>query len=260
MESPRIFLACPSFDGTRSDGSANGIRFATRRYGVNSAYNISSLMDQSFNLLWCLALEERDKGTATHWAMIHSDIEPETFWLDALMDVLQQRGADLVSAVVPIKDGHGLTSTAVGHPTDPWKVERRLTMTEVMGLPETFGPEICPGRALLVNNGLWVCDLRAPWCDEVHFATENRVHREVVGGVTKRLVECVPQDWQFSRDAQARGARVVATRKVPVAHHGRTAYPNTAAWGKWRFDEQHAAGPLDVPRAEFASVSSVPMG
>lgn len=44
-DTPKIFLAAPSYDHTRSDGSANGLRFASRRYGVNTAMNADSLMD-----------------------------------------------------------------------------------------------------------------------------------------------------------------------------------------------------------------------
>ncbi len=251
---PRIFLACPTFDGTRCDGSANGIRFCSKRYLVNSAYNISSLMDQSFNLLWALALEQADRGEATHFAMIHSDVEPEVFWLDTFMDIMESRGCDLVSAVIPIKDGHGLTSTAISHPTDPWKIERRLTMSELDTLPETFGAEICPGRHLLVNNGLFLCDLRAPWCDndELCNDTKNSIHRvRQDGRVVKRTVLCVPQDWQFSRDIQTLGGSVVATQKVHVAHHGKSVFNNRGTWGLWDYDREYAEGPLELPHREI---------
>jgi hypothetical protein len=261
-DSPRIFLATPTYNGTLTVGTSDGIRHATKRYPTVAVPNASSLMDNSFNFLWCQALEQRDLGNATHFAMIHADISPAKYWIDTLMDVLVSRGADMVSSIVAIKSPQGLTSTAISHPSDRWRIERRLTMSEVMNLPETFGGEICPGRTLLVNNGLWLCDLRKPWCDQVCFDTENSIHREVVGGVTKRLVQCVPQDWQFSRDVQAQGGSVVATRKVPVVHldGGSGGWRNDVAYGEWEWDQQHAGGPLQrlaEPKIEIATAESI---
>ena len=50
--------------------------------------------------------------------MLHDDVVPEAFWLDKLIAELELHSADVMSAVVPVKSGNGLTSTAVGDADD----------------------------------------------------------------------------------------------------------------------------------------------
>jgi hypothetical protein len=259
-ETFRVFLATPTYDNTRAEGSATAIRQCTRRYATAVWPHTSSLMDQNFNILLARALEERDAGRATHFAMIHADVETEygSPWLDTLMDVMTAKGADLVAAIVPTKEGLGRTSTAIDHAEDEWGLERVLTMHEVMRLPDSFGAEVCPGRRLLVNNGLMLLDLRRDWFDDpsLRWHTENRIKVEKLpGGKTKRTVQCVPQDWFFSRTLQKLGGSVVATRRVPVLHHGRMAWGNNVAWGEWQFDQERAKGPLLMAEPEIKTMS-----
>lgn len=259
MSQFKVVLGCPSYDGTRHDGSCNGIRFATKRYPTKALQQPSSLMCRNFNILYAMALEQRDLGQATHFAMLHADVEPEAFWLDTLMDVMDSRGVDIVSAIIPVKQMVGLTSTAIEHATNEWGVERRLTMHEVMKLPVTFGTEICPGRKLLLNDGLMLVDLRGEWADQesVCFHTPNRIVREKQpDGKMKRIVECVSEDWYFSREAQRHGAKVVATRKVPVMHHGgHGGFANTMAWGEWEFDREYATRPLEQAELTIETIT-----
>jgi SAM-dependent methyltransferase len=147
----------------------------------------SSLLADAFNVHWKTALNLQLQGRPVkYFAMLHDDVVPEDFWLDKLLDELEATGADLVSAVVPIKDPRGLSSTALDDPDDPWETYRRLTMYEIHQLPETFTAGDCrlfmdprlveyKVRPLLVNTGCWVCRMDRPWRFKVHFQIHNRI-------------------------------------------------------------------------------------
>ena len=196
----------------------------------------SSLLARGFNELWCAALN----GGYDYFAMLHGDISPVDGWLDILLEEMEATGADVVSAVSPIKSSHGLTSTAIDDPDNKWIVERRLTMKEVMELPETFDASDTdfPERALLVNTGCWIADLSKSWCRELdendeavfHFTINDRIRYDKA---SKMFVQsCEPEDWFMSRILHRKGAKVVATRKVQLNHYGSYAYPNYSTWGE----------------------------
>lgn len=139
-----------------------------------------------FNQFWANAISIQEAtGKLTHFAMLHDDIVPESGWLDILMEDLLLSGAVMVSAVVPIKDPLGLSSTAIDNPKDPFQVERRLSMHEIEKLPLVFGSGDCgyPDRLLLANTGCWVCDLTHPMFHErnsdgslkIHFTINDQV-------------------------------------------------------------------------------------
>ena len=211
--------------------------------------NPGSLLTSNFNRAWCAALNLRAGHGVTHFAMLHADVAAAPGWLDLLLGELERHQADVVSAVIPLKTEHGLTSTAVGTPNK--YLQRRLTMSEIHRLPETFdaghvaetlgfmGP-------LLVNTGCWVCDLRKPWCDEVDaegrlkwaFRVENDIVRDPATGHFKSFV--ASEDWLFSRHLGGIGARVYATRNIPAYHIGTHNYVNGKPWGTWETDEAFA--------------------
>ena len=70
-----------------------------------------SLLANSINRLWVQALNERTDHGWTHFAMHHADVQAPAGWVDTLADEMARVGADVISAVVPIKDYRGLTST-----------------------------------------------------------------------------------------------------------------------------------------------------
>lgn len=239
----RVFLAQPHYDGRLHHGAGAGFYlYPSKKYRVLRWQAGCSLLASSFNLPWAEALGRRDRGEATHFAMIHSDVKPGRWWLDVLMEELARLGADLVSAAIPIKSGAGLTSTAVGDPHDEWRPVRRLLVRELDALPETFDAADCghPGCPLLVNTGLWVCDLRRDWTAGSWFEVRDRIRTEVApGGEVSRHVETIPEDWGFSRRLWECGARVCATRKVRVLHAGAQDYPSDGGWGEWDHDREY---------------------
>ena len=207
----------------------------------------TSALPRCFNYLLCDAANHARNYPVTHLAMLHDDVGPDgDDWLDVLLDEMERTGADMVSAVVPIKDTHGLTSTAVDNPDDPWVV-RRLTLREVFALPETFAAADVPwnadGGCLLANTGCWVARFDLGWIEpfldparrgdgQSGFRFLNRVIKDPSGDY---VGQDIPEDWDFARQMHALGRRVVCTRKVPLAH-GHPLWHNRCVWGDWPTD------------------------
>ena len=204
----------------------------------------TSLLAAGFNYLWSLGLA----GDYTHFAMLHADIEPDWNWLDIMLVELERTGADLISAVAPIKDARGITSTGIGHPDIWWSPKRRLTMQEIMRLPSTFTAEDAgyPDHALLINTGCWLADLSNPkWREtdadgslKVYFNIRDRI---VKNGAGSYIGHTQSEDWFFSVRMHEQGLKAVATRKVQLGHYSDFAWPNYAPWGKW--DQDHDTAP-----------------
>ena len=165
--------------------------------------------------------------------MHHSDIEAPVGWLDTLLEELDRHRADVISAVVAIKDYRGLTSTGYREP-DLGPITR-LTVKEVNRLPETNSIEDLdkPGRVLMVNTGLWVCRFTVRWVENACFNVCDAISH--VDGVFSP--KALPEDWNFSGFCALQGLKVVATRKVKAVHHGNCGYPNNGTWGEWDTDK-----------------------
>ena len=189
-----------------------------------------------FNWLYADCLNDR---TFDYFLMIHADITPmyPNRWMTKLINEANNAGADLFSVVSPIKNQDGLTSTGLISNEHP--KERRLSMTEIMAMPETFnatnvarvfGWEQDTNIRLLVNTGCMLIDLRRNreiW-ESMHFKTHDNIVR--VNG--KFEATFVPEDWDFSEQAHANGLRVGATRAVHITHSGGFDYTNVGAWGQ----------------------------
>jgi hypothetical protein len=173
----------------------------------------------------------------------------------------EKHDADVMSAVIPIKDDNGLTSTAVSGP-DRFTRMTRLTTKQINHpqFPETFdidmawdalfnklpdglkleGPPVHVERnlageiieippRLLVNTGCMVARLDRDWCAHAHFTINDRIVQQP-GGIFQPEVE--PEDWFFSRIVAELGGRVMATRSVRVEHLGGIPYRSDRVWGK----------------------------
>lgn len=186
----------------------------------------SSLLTNGFNGLWATMLNSRKEYGWTHFAMIHSDVCPPDGWLDVLLAEMSAVQADVLSAVVPIKDSRGLTSTArdIGGPWHP----RRLTLHEVWEKPETWTES---GAELLLNTGLWVCRI-GEWCEHVCFKQQDKITRKG----DEFLPVTFSEDWDFSRQCHGLGLKLYATRKLPL-HHERPEWHTRGPWGLWKTDE-----------------------
>lgn len=233
---PRIFLVMPAYglvEGAASDAywvpatetnlAAESSVFVTRRmrYGQSSP-------EGSMNFLLCRALEARDRGICDHIAMLHSDACPQGPWLNILWNEKRRTGADIISAVMAIKDERGRTSTAVGDRWDRWKSPRFIHIPELANLPTTFSledvspPEKQHLEVLLVNTGCWLADLRTPFWNTFCFQQHSRIRK--APGVW--VNDLRPEDWEWSRDAHEFGLKVCATSAVRAGHVGVKTFPN----------------------------------
>ena len=247
------FLGMPRHHGAES-GALRGIYHHAAKAGPNRKLVLAefqaSLLAFAFNSLWHQATAAAPQHGITHFAMLHADIEPMPWWVDVLHEEMDRTGADILSAVVPIKSHEGVTSTAIGDAEDEWAQPRRLTMREVMQLPETFDAadvasvlgdegEATNPRPLLVNTGCWLAR-RGDWWSDVCFTIRDRVATAPDG---RPMPQVIPEDWGFSRWAWQRGLKVMATRKVQLQHVGPWAWANTHAWGTCQSD----GVPLEQP-------------
>lgn len=196
----------------------------------------TSMLPRTFNYLWCDARRERKNHPLKLLGMIHDDVAPEPGCLDILYSEMQRVGADMISAVIPIKNDLGVTSTAVDNPDDPYS-NRRLCMKEVFNLPETFEAKDIPwrkeGQCLLANTGLFLMRFDQPWVDEFPgFRFQNSIRNQADGDCNSIDI---PEDWDFSRWMASKGLKVFCTRKVKLEHE-LPIYHNTAPWGAWPTD------------------------
>jgi hypothetical protein len=269
MTPPMVALAMPTGSaGGRIDPEAlamgTSFKATEGRFAVEPRMCPSSLLTMSFNVLWAGCLNERKAKGYRYFAMIHDDICPQRNWLDILIDELEAHDADVVSAVVPIKEPTGVTSTAMDDTGDEWS-PRRLTLNELWpydpatekneyrrkrlgpvgwpGYPETFtAPKI------LLNSGLWVCRFDRPWCEDVYFRQMDEIKKLPDGNFAVRTRS---EDWEFSRTLRAKGCKLYATRKIQLEHE-RAEWHTRHPWGTWDRDRI-----MDFPTT---AVQKAPMG
>lgn len=249
MSRPVIYLGMPCGSRRIDVGAARALFYTPCRaeapFDCVPDFACGTLLTHVFNTLWVRALRGRKANGFTHFAMIHSDVDPSAWWLETLFAEMASTGADVVSTVIPIKDGRGLTSTGGIHRIAPGdSLVRRLTLHECYQLPETFGLTNLPwdADALAVNTGLWLCDLRKDWAEKVCFRQEDVVVKKTIPGRDEPtfFANSSPEDWNFSLDLADWGAKVVATRKVSVRHFGDGSFDNSDR-GVWDTDREFEA-------------------
>lgn len=247
----KVFLGVPLYNWQMDFGCARSVFYApSDRHEVFAMLSTSSLLAAGCNTLWCAALTAREQRGFDWFAMLHSDIDPGNRWVDTLISEAEEHDADFVSAVVPIKDGSGMTSTAFSDPADIWNPWCRLTLRQALdaSFPTTFDVEsasraleslpdelACPappdGSLLMANTGCMVCRLDRPWVEDVWFEIKDRIERDP-SGHWKILV--LSEDWWFSRRIAECGGKVMATTAVKVKHKGSAEYLADVAAGRAR--------------------------
>jgi len=233
-----VLLGMPGY-GNLTAGAAQGFYRSSRRphYQVRLHHLSSSLLALNFNRLWCWALNESIKGECDYFAMQHSDIEPEEWWIDKGIDELEEKELDVLGVVAPLKGVEGSTSTALAanHADAQWRPLCRLTMKEIYRLPETFTSEDV-GHPIMLNTGLWVCKFRREWAEQCHFEINDEIRFDPKKNIYFPVNE--PEDWNFSRQLHELGLKVGCTRKIKLGHRGEMVYGNTRGWGEQAFDQQ----------------------
>jgi|SRR5581483_3389515 len=218
-----LFIANVSYNNTFQNLSAQ-LR-AHRTPGVEQIHHFelaSSLLTWSFNTAWVHALNLRKSAGITHFLLWHSDVQPMgEDWLRVFLDEFESNEADVLSAIIPIKDSRGLTSTALD--TDEWRPKRITTHEANEVLPVSWTNEL-----LLINSGLMLCDFTKPWVEKICFTMRDEIVQQPDG---EWVVRCEPEDWNFSRQCRRLGLKLVATRAVTVQHHGAGCWSSASVWG-----------------------------
>jgi hypothetical protein len=234
MTTARVLVSIPTYGGL-DFRTFEALSSASRKGAVAGVqYVKSSFLTKCFNQLWCRALNARESQGLTHFAMLHGDVVPMSLWLDHMLEIASETNADVLSVVMPMKSEHGVTSTAI-ESADRMK-PTRFTLKQLDKMPVTFTHE-----KLLVNTGLMLVKLAGDWIEKIHFHFEDEIRIE--DGI--RVAHALSEDWAFSMDARALGAKVYATRAVTAVHLGEWAYPNSGAWGKWEWDMANGEAKLN---------------
>lgn len=237
-------------------GTTTGVINSTAKHTVqpfNAGVGFSGVED--FNLCLIDALNLYERGEVTHFAMLHSDIEPdpEQRWLDILLDEMDARNAVVVSAHNRLKDGSGNTSSGICDPANPWQgAYRRFTVREILrDLPETFNNVLAgyPDRPLLHNTGCWVADLRHPiWHetnDDGSLKTLFRFpERAIRGNDGTWIHQRESEDWCLSRELWERGCKsnTWITSRVRLTHYeGSRGYQNWVDAGVYQDGDEVTA-------------------
>lgn len=221
----KLFIANPTYTQGTQNLTAQLQAYRAKRPSHLHHFEISgSLLTWCFNQAWAAALNLRESAGLTHFLLWHADIRPITKdWLDVFIDEFRASEADVMSAIVPIKDQRGLTSTARDISGDPWRPVR-VTQHEANNiLPVSWTSD-----DVLLNTGLMLCDFTKPWVEEICFTMRDRIRKDSNG---MWVVDCEPEDWNFSRQCHKLGLKLVATRCVTVQHFGIGCWSSADVWG-----------------------------
>lgn len=222
------------------------------RAAIGSKFHIdqetvqSSLLAHGFNEVWCRFLNE---PRCKLFGMLHADVSADQLHIfDIMHDEMMANGYDIIHAPCRIKDQYDLTSTAIGNKDEPFGAIRRLTMTELLELPETFSfRDMLPKywhsqgyfNCMLINTGCMLVK-RGPWCDSkdgMAFPGFNITSRIAWNPHTEKWIPlCEPEDWNLSRYCAKHHLVVGATRKVVTRHFGGKDFRNDLSDGQWKTD------------------------
>lgn len=212
-------LAHPAASGALNNPTDGRLGFT-----FQTDVTINSSLPDCFNRLFSNAIN----NGADYFCMIHGDVCPQPGWFDPMFEDMQKTGADIISAVIPIRNFSGLTSTALDQ-ENIW-TPRRMTLKEVYREEPTFHKP-----NLLLNTGLMIIKLKTHiWKERFSF---RQIHR-VSSYDGKWFPEFIPEDWDMSREIRSRGGLLFATRRVPL-YHGTPEYHNREPWGPMETDHEH---------------------
>jgi hypothetical protein len=231
----RVYLACPSYGGTEPECVSSIVHASQGKHQCAIVNSQASLLAYGFNEHWCRMLNTRAEMKYDYFAMIHSDIGVEAFWLDKLIDELIGWDIDLLSVVIPIKNKLGITSTGIYN--DNNNQVKRFTMKEIFTMADTFSidnyKDKKEGDLLVVNTGLWITRLTNPNIEKVHFEIKDAITKLPNGQFVPMTM---PEDWGLSIQYARLGMKVMATRKVKASHFGRAEFRNDSPWGELQVD------------------------
>lgn len=222
----KVYIAIPTHDG-RIQSEVSTAFITGGETAASAQVNVGSVLTLNFNTCYAAALNNRRNGI-THFLMMHSDIAVKMGgWCDKMVEIMEREGADVLSVAIPLKDDTGLTSTALEEvDTDNTRnplgfKARKLTLGEIAARGKTW-----TAPNLLVNTGLMLVDIRKEWAENVCFRFFDDIASHMENGVRTFFPVSIGEDYNFSRDAQVRGAKLFVTTEIPVHHCGGGRYSN----------------------------------
>jgi len=233
----KVLLGVPH-NGTVTWSTSQAVWRCSQHHDIEVANIPSSLLAMSFNILYAEALNRSAEGTVDLFAMLHSDVAPDGYWLDTLISTLLDKDAHLVSAINAIKDERGLTSSGLAIPGTTWKPWCRFTLRELAEYPATFNAADIgyEDMVLLHNTGCWVADLRKPLFHEADEQGQLKAFFTINDRIVRRdgqwRAEVEPEDWFFSRRLHDMGASTYVTREVITHHYGLADCDNSTVRGQ----------------------------
>lgn len=264
---PKVFVGRP-YCGEVDDGPAVSV-YSYPMLHPDSVLQItlerqhSSALCYGFNKCWS-GMFSHAKFPFDWFVLHHQDIEPEGPWIDILIEEALKGGYDVMTALSPLKDDRGLTSTAYGSMEHDWDRVRRITLIEKdTMLPQTFGIEelvkvlgtegIRGTPCFLNNTGVMAIRLKEkrlqisrsadcrvgpfaiglkddrrgvwPWC-----FPGFRMHDRIDFSPGYCAAEFISEDWDMGRWCARHGLKVGATSRIDLGHYGRSCYRNR--WDK----------------------------
>jgi len=259
---PKVFLGIPHY-GDLKRGVLMAVLTASQRIIPHVCDEPASLLCYNFNRIFAEALNARKTLGINYFMMLHSDMVPDPWYVDTMLDEMQRVNADVLSIIAALKDPRGLVSTG-------WRPfgsldTTRFTMTEIMRLPVTFDAAGCghPKDMLMINTGLWIARLDHPWVDEFRgFTIRDGLWRDKNGMAHASVLS---EDWNWSAWlAERRDVRVFASRCVRLGHEGPAHFYNDSPWGQWQSDKGDGppepdaiSGPAIKDQLDSPSVSHV---
>ena len=108
-EKYKVMLVMPG--PNLSSGTCKSLVEASEKAEVGLDFCSNGFNDM--NILFTNALNRAKDKEIDLFAMLHSDVVPETGWLDLLIDEMEKHDASLISAVVPLKDKRGISWTHI---------------------------------------------------------------------------------------------------------------------------------------------------
>jgi hypothetical protein len=240
-----VFLVQPAYGGIEPEAYHAVQRCHVSGDGtyVSVARSKMSLLGHSLNDYLAMCLND---GGYDYFGIVHADLAPADNWLSTMLAEMDAHDLEVCHAVCAIKDSSGLTSTSIAYSNDPWARVRRITLTELARLPQTFTIETLreaydpAALRLLPNTGCLVMRAKTWLRSFDGFEIRGRLRTRPEDG--KRVADVVPEDWNFGHWCAEHGVRVGGTKAVVTEHFGRASFRSDVVWGSERdeaFFRQH---------------------
>lgn len=227
---PSIYIGVPTHDGRLWGATAKSVQIARTphdRYVTAWDVSVSSLLPTAFAKLFI----EAKINKFDYFCMLHSDVAVRPAgWAVKLVEILEETGAEVVSATSPMKGDDADLSTAVD--VEGSHDVRRITIEESERMPEVFnradvakllGTER-EKTLLLLNTACWVCRTSADWYTKAKWG----IRAEIDWGPVTPQLRSYSEDWELSRQLAQLGYadKLYATRRLRILHMGANVWGN----------------------------------